>query len=102
MRTLIAGLGANDCFVCSRFIRAGAGVSFFGRLQRSSEIERHGLLVDSSDGNFRAAVHTLRYEQLAPVDLIVLSTRSHMSSLALAGVRPAIGPSTVLLPLCFN
>jgi ketopantoate reductase len=102
MNYTIIGGGALGSFIGARLIGAGKAVSFVTGEDRRSEIIRQGLNVDSSNGRQRTFVHTQLSRDLKNLQAVLLTTRSHMDSLALASVRNAIGPDSVLVPFNSN
>lgn len=100
MRILILGAGATGGYFGARLLEAGADVSFLARPARAAQLRAHGLVVESSRGAFRRPVVTLlQHELRGPYDLVILSCKAYDLDSAMDSVAPAVGPSTVLLPL---
>ena len=98
----IVGTGATGSFIGSKLIQAGFGVSFVTSEQRRQEIVRHGLLVCTNDGVFQSRVRCRGQDETDQSDIVILTSRSHHSSIALAAAHTAIGPLTIVLPCFFD
>lgn len=104
MQVLIVGTGAEGAWIGSRLIQSGVGTTFLvGTKERAAELDRHGMVVRSSGDFFQSRVHAITYPEISQAfDAVIIASRAHKSSFALASARQAIGPSTVVLPLRFD
>jgi len=83
-----------------RLAAAGADVVFLIRPPRAASLERQGLVVESPLGDCRIAPQLVASGEAAgAVDLVLLACKAYDLETALAAVRPAVGPATLVLPL---
>ncbi|CAB3752166.1 2-dehydropantoate 2-reductase [Paraburkholderia solisilvae] len=101
MRILVVGAGALGGYFGGRLVQAGRDVTFLVRAGRAEELKRAGLVIKSPYGNA-----TLRDPQTvladridAPYDLVLLSCKAYNLDDAIASFAPAVGPSTMILPV---
>jgi 2-dehydropantoate 2-reductase len=101
MRILVVGAGAIGGYFGGRLIEAGRDVTFLVRPRRAAELTSAGLTINSAAGNLTVpAPPTVLADQLAgPFDLILLSCKAYDLDGAIASFAPAVGPTTVILPL---
>lgn len=104
MNVLVVGSGAQGCWLGSRLLQAGIGVSFLvGSRQRADELDRHGMVVRSPGGFFQCRVRAITHGEISQhFDVVILATRANKGSIALSAAREAIRSSTVVLPLHFD
>ena len=100
MRTLIVGAGATGGYFGGRLAEAGRDVTFLVRPARAAVLAERGLRITSPAGQSVIDVRTVTASSLAaPYDLIVLAVKSYGLAAAIADLRPAVGPHTVIVPL---
>ncbi|WP_158811627.1 2-dehydropantoate 2-reductase [Beijerinckia sp. L45] len=100
MRILILGAGATGGYFGGRLAQSGADVTFLLRPARAARIAAEGLRIRSPEGDFQGPVATVTAEALtAPYDLVVLSCKAYDLDQAMDAIKPAVGPSTAILPL---
>ena len=100
MRTLVLGAGGIGGYFGGRLAKCGADVTFLVRDARAARLRAEGLLIESPLGDATVPVTTVtRGEVAGGFDLVVLSCKAYDLDDAVAAVRPAVGPGTVVLPL---
>jgi len=103
MRILILGAGAVGGYFGGWLQQSGAveRVGFLVRPRRKEQLDRDGLIIDSPfAGHLRLRVLALLAEDLNPDwDVIILSCKAFDLQSAIDAIRPAIGHTTVVLPI---
>ena len=101
MKILILGAGAMGCLYGAAFHRAGCEVVFVDVSQPHIDaINAHGLELETRAGTEHLPIPARRPEQIdAPVDLMVVFTKTFHTDGALSGIAAAIGSETWLLSL---
>src|SRR3954452_22711244 len=101
MRVLVVGAGAIGGYFGGQLANAGRDVTFLVRPKRSAEIAANGFAIVAPDGVTQSiAIRTVLSEQIqAPFDLVLLSCKAYDLDSAMAGLMPAVGPETAILPL---
>src|SRR5689334_11550252 len=100
MRILMLGAGAIGGYFGGRLLQAGGDVTFLVRERRAAQLRARGLMVKSPHGDFHtAAPHILSAQGGAPFDLVMVACKAYDLEGAIESLRPAIGPSTHVLPL---
>jgi 2-dehydropantoate 2-reductase len=101
MKVLILGAGAMGCLYGAALHRAGAEVVFVDVNQPHIDaINAHGLELETRAGTEFLPIPARRPDEVAaPVDLVVVFTKTFHTDAALAGIAAAIGPQTWLLSL---
>jgi 2-dehydropantoate 2-reductase len=103
MRVLVLGAGAIGGYFGGRLLQATVAdeVAFLVRPRRKAEMDRDGLVVESSiAGDFRAKVRTVATQDAAPGwDFILLTCKAYDLPEAIAAIRPAVDARTAVLPL---
>lgn len=100
MRILILGAGATGGYFGGRLLESGRDVSFMVRPKRAEELRRDGLVIESALGDV-----VLPQPQLvvgAPestFDVVMLSCKAFDLESAIEAIIPAMGASTVIMPL---
>lgn len=100
MRILIVGAGAVGGYFGARLAQAGRDVTFLVRARRAEALHKDGLHVVSPHGDC-VIDHPQVVEAsgiTAPFDLILLSVKGYTLDSAIADIRPAVGPDTMILP----
>ena len=98
MRILILGAGGVGGYFGGRLAAAGVDVQFLVRPARAQLLARHGLVITSPLGDLRMPVRTLT-QATTTFDAVLLSCKAYDLDTALAAIAPALGPSTLVLPL---
>ncbi|MGO4715565.1 2-dehydropantoate 2-reductase [Bradyrhizobium sp. 2TAF24] len=100
MRVLVIGAGALGGYFGARLIEAGRDVTFLVRPRRAEQLQ-HGLVVKSPAGDITLAKPPLVIADRldGPYDVVLLSCKAYDLTDAMAGFAPAVGPSTIILPL---
>ncbi|HEY4351059.1 MAG TPA: 2-dehydropantoate 2-reductase N-terminal domain-containing protein, partial [Paraburkholderia sp.] len=101
MRILVVGAGALGGYFGGRLIEAGRDVTFLVRAGRAEELKRSGLVIRSTYGNatLRDVPTVLADGIRAPYDLVLLSCKAYNLDDAIESFAPAVGPSTMILPV---
>jgi len=101
MKVLILGAGAMGCLYGAALHRAGCEVVFVDVNQPHVDaINANGLELETRAGTeFLPIPARLPAEVEAPVDLVVVFTKTFHTDAALGGIKAAIGPETWLLSL---
>ena len=101
MKVLVLGAGAMGCLYGAAFHRAGCEVAFVDvNRPHVDAINAGGLELETRAGTEQLPIPArLPAEIDAPVDLVVVFTKTFHTDAALAGIAAAIGPETWLLSL---
>jgi 2-dehydropantoate 2-reductase len=101
MRILMIGAGATGGYFGARLLAAGRDLSFLVRERRAAQLAASGLVVKSPHGDLRLPhPPTLLASQIRqPFDLVVVSCKAYDLAEAIESFAPAVGPSTLVLPL---
>jgi 2-dehydropantoate 2-reductase len=100
MNILILGAGAIGGYFGARLLQAGGDITFLVRERRAAQIAQHGLVVKSPHGDFQLPARTVLHADLAtPFDLVIVACKAYDLDAAIDAVRPAVGPSSHVLPL---
>jgi 2-dehydropantoate 2-reductase len=100
MRMLVIGAGSTGGYFGGRLAQAGRDVTFLVRPARAEHLRAHGLEILSPHGNV-----TLRPQLVTaggikePFDIVLLTVKAYSLDAALADLAPAVGPSTMILPV---
>jgi 2-dehydropantoate 2-reductase len=100
MRMLVIGAGSTGGYFGGRLAQAGRDVTFLVRPARADHLRAHGLEIVSPHGNV-----TLRPQLVTaggikePFDIVLLTVKAYSLEAALADLAPAVGPSTMILPV---
>jgi 2-dehydropantoate 2-reductase len=101
MRIVIFGSGSVGGYFGGCLARAGVEVVFIARGEHLRALQRHGLRVDSPQGDF--VVHPVRATddatQAGPADVVILGVKTWQVADAAAAMRPLLGPETFVVPL---
>lgn len=101
MRVLILGSGPTGSILCARLFENGHDITVLAQPERKIQLLTTGLQLTSPYGRFRRHVHAVAPGEInQPYDLVVATGRAHLLETALEIAAPAIGPDTVLLPIC--
>lgn len=101
MKVAVLGSGAMGCLFGAAFHRAGCEVTLVDvNAEHVGAINRDGLELDLRSGVERLPIRAaLPAELAAPVDLVLVFTKTFHTQSALEGIAAAIGPATHLLSL---
>lgn len=101
MRTLVVGAGALGGYYGGRLAAAGQDVTFLVRPKRAQQLADRGLSIVSMHGDAHvAAPRTVQAGMINQYyDLVLIATKSYGLATALDDVAPAVGGSTVILPI---
>lgn len=101
MRILIIGAGAVGGYFGGRLAEAGRDVTFLVRAGRAEALRRAGLVIRSPRGDLtlREVATVQAGEIVEPFDLVLLSCKAYGLDGAIDSFAPAVGPSTLILPL---
>jgi 2-dehydropantoate 2-reductase len=100
MRILVIGAGAMGGYLGGCLIRAGRDVTFLVRPRRAEQLAREGLQIVSPHGDFTVPVATVLAGGIRePFDLILVGVKSYSLDEAMDQFAPAVGPSTMILPI---
>lgn len=98
MRILILGAGGIGGYFGGRLASSGVDVQFLVRPARAEVLARNGLVINSPLGDLRMPVKTMT-AATEPFDAVLLACKAYDLTEAMEAVSPAIGPSTLILPL---
>lgn len=84
-----------------RMLAAGRDVTFLVRPKRAEALRARGLTITSPTGDLhlKAPPVVLASDLGAPADVVLLSCKAYDLDDAIASFAPAVGPSTLVLPL---
>lgn len=101
MRILVLGAGAIGGYYGARLVHAGRDVTFLVRPARAARISATGLSIASPTAPLlTASAKTItQADDRQPYDAILLSCKSYDLESAIAAIKPAVGPRTIILPL---
>ncbi|WP_088069860.1 ketopantoate reductase family protein [Gottfriedia luciferensis] len=100
MRILVLGAGGVGGYFGGRLVEKGEDVTFLVRTNRKRQLDEHGLVIRSVNGDFTFQPNLLTTNDTAEVfDLVLFSTKSYHLSDAIKDVKPFVGEQTVILPL---
>ncbi len=101
VKVLCLGAGAIGGYFAGRLVEAkAADVTFLVREGRRQQLKRDGLRVESQYGSFAIPVQTVSDSEIEEhADYVLLTCKAYDLDSAIASVRPAVGPDTVVIPL---
>ena len=101
MRILVLGAGAVGGYFGGRLLQAGRDVTFVVRPARAAALAASGLSIRSRFGDaFIAAPAVITADRLTEqFDLILLSCKAYDLDPAIQAIGPAVGATTLILPL---
>lgn len=101
MRIAVFGAGSVGGYFGGRLAEAGEEVAFISRGDHLRAIQRDGLRVESTEGDFTVKPAQAREDPLAvgPVDAILVCVKAWQVPQAAVALRPMIGAETVVVPL---
>lgn len=98
MRILVLGAGGIGGYFGGRLAAAGVDVRFLVRSSRAECLAKQGLVIASPLGDLHIPVETCT-EVGSPFDAVLLACKAYDLDSAIAAIAPAVGPSTLVLPL---
>lgn len=100
MRILVIGAGAVGGYFGGRLAEVGRAVTFLVRSRRAEEISKRGLRIVSPHGDATVHPRVITAPAIdAPYDLILLSVKAYALAGAMEDFAPAVGPTTMILPV---
>ena len=100
MKILVVGAGAVGGYFGARLAQAGRDVTFLVRPARAEQLQRNGLQILSPHGNLTIQPQTIAANEIhTPYDLVFLSVKASALDNAIADMKPAIGPETMIYPV---
>src|SRR5689334_231971 len=99
MRILVVGAGATGGYFGARLAEAGRDVTFLVRAGRADQLRRSGLQVKSPHGDLALKPKLITAATLdRPFDAVLLAVKGFALEEALAGLAPAVGAETMIVP----
>jgi 2-dehydropantoate 2-reductase len=100
LRSAIVGSGGVGGYFGGRLAQAGVDVTFVARGAHLEAMRRHGLRVESIDGDFVVTpVDAVAIADAVPVDAVLLAVKAWQIDDAAHALAPLLGPDTFVLPL---
>jgi 2-dehydropantoate 2-reductase len=100
MRVLVVGAGAIGGYFGGRLLENGVDVTFLVREGRRKQLEEHGLVIESVNGNASFKPKTIvTGENADHFDVVILSTKAYHLDGAIQDIRPYVTEDTVIMPL---
>lgn len=101
MRIAVFGAGAVGGYFGGRLAQAGEDVVFIARGAHLRAMQRHGLRVDSIEGDFTIdpVQATGVPADVGPVDAVLVAVKAWQVSAAARAMRPIVGRRTFVVPL---
>ncbi|MEP6836198.1 MAG: ketopantoate reductase family protein [Gemmatimonas sp.] len=100
MKVLVLGAGAIGGYFGGRMAAADVDVTFLVRPGRRAQLERDGLVIESSMGNLAQAVKTVEAAELrAEYDIVLLTCKSYDLESAMDSIAPAMKGKCAVVPM---
>lgn len=100
MKILILGAGAIGGYLGGRMMEAGIDVTLLVRPARKAQLDKDGLRISSVYGDLHLPVKTLTADDLQKTfDVVIMTAKAYDLNDAIAAVKPAVGPDTMVLPV---
>lgn len=101
MRIAVFGSGAVGGYFGGRLAQAGESVTFIARGAHLEAIQREGLVVSSTAGDFvvRPAQATADPEAVGRVDVVLVGVKAWQVEDAARSMLPLLGPESTVVPL---
>jgi len=100
MKILIVGAGAVGGYFGARLAQAGRDVTFLIRQHSVEKMQREGLRIVSPHGDLTLTPRIVTTSQIqSPYDLILVSVKAQALDQAIADMRSAVGPETMIYPI---
>src|SRR6202161_2755332 len=98
MRFLIAGAGAIGAYIGARMAQAGFDVTLFARGPHLHAMQKHGVQVRSSEGDFIARPKIAgSLAEVGPVEVVFLGVKAHGLPQLAPQLQPVLGPETTVV-----
>lgn len=99
-RILIVGAGAVGGLLGAKLLSAGRDVTFLVRPARAEALRRDGLTLVDAEGSHRFEPGVVIAAELdTTYDVVVLAVKATVLEAAIADLRRAVGPATLVVPL---
>ena len=100
MRIAVMGAGGIGGCLGAHLARAGNEVTFIARGAHLEAIQRNGLKVKSSNGDFTVeTAATDDPSQVGPVDLVLFTVKTYHNAQAIPLMKPLVGERPVVMTL---
>lgn len=100
MRILVVGAGATGGYFGGRLAQAGRDVTFLVRPGREAQLREKGLKLLSPHGDVTLQPKLIGADRIdGPYDAVLLSVKAFGLDGALADMRAAVGPGTMVMPV---
>jgi 2-dehydropantoate 2-reductase len=100
MKILVVGAGAVGGYFGARLAQAGRDVTFLIRSHSVERLQRDGLQIISPNGDLNLKPRIVTSGQIeSPYDLILVSVKAQALEGAIADMKPAVGPQTMIYPV---
>lgn len=101
MKIAIMGTGGMGGYIGGRLANAGHEVNFIARGEHLKAIQKYGLRVESTFGDFeiKSALATNDPKKIGEVDLILFCVKAYDAIEAAKLIQPMIGANTAILPV---
>lgn len=94
------GAGAVGGYFGGRLAAANADVTFLVRPARAAALSERGLVIESPMGDLRVPVRVATADTLnGAFDIVLFTAKAYDLEQAIATIRPAVRPGTVILPV---
>jgi 2-dehydropantoate 2-reductase len=98
MKFLIAGAGAIGAYIGARLAQAGFTVTLFARGPHLKAMQKHGVLVQSPQGNFEVRPRIVSsLEEAGPADVVFLGVKAHGLPQLVPQLNTVFGPETTVV-----
>jgi 2-dehydropantoate 2-reductase len=98
MRFAVVGAGAIGAFLGAMLARAGEEVTLIARGAHLRAMQEHGVRVRGELGDFQVDAHATDDPQtVGPVDVVILTLKTHSVPAMVASMRPMLGPNTSVI-----
>lgn len=101
MKIGLIGAGALGCYYGAKLARSGESVHFIARGKTLQVLRTHGVAVQRDDEEFTVSnfYATDRADEVGPVDLLIVATKSYAFESIVPALKALKGPATIVLPL---
>jgi len=100
MRILVVGAGGIGGYFGGRLLEKGEDVTFLVRENRKKQLEKQGLKIESTHGDYHTSPNLLvAGEKSDAFDVVIITTKSYQLEGAIKDVKHYIKSDTMVLPL---